>query len=113
MADPTLIVVDVQQAFDAPAWGPRNNPAAEARVVDLLGAWRSAAAPLVHVRHQSQHAEGLFRGERFAYKPEAEPHNGEFEIVKGVNSAFIGTNLEQLLRDAGAETVVIAGLTTD
>ena len=34
-------------------------------------------------------------------------------ITKDVNSAFIGTDLEERLRDAEVETVAIAGLTTD
>jgi nicotinamidase-related amidase len=34
-------------------------------------------------------------------------------IVKRVNSAFIGTDLEQRLRAAGIRTLVIAGATTN
>jgi len=34
-------------------------------------------------------------------------------IVKRVNSAFIGTDLERRLRDAGITTVVICGATTN
>jgi nicotinamidase-related amidase len=41
------------------------------------------------------------------------PATGETIIKKNVNSAFIGTSLEQMLRDAGIKTLVIAGLTTD
>jgi nicotinamidase-related amidase len=110
---PTLVVIDVQRAFDEPGWGERNNPEAEQRVAGLLAAWRGAAAPLIHVRHESASPEGLFRGARFAYKPEAEPNDGEPELVKHVHSAFIGTDLERRLRDAGSETIVVAGLTTD
>jgi len=112
---PTLLVIDVQRAFDDPSWPERNNPDAEARVADLLAAWREEGAPLVHVRHESAEPEGLFRRgtDSFEFKPEASPLPGEQVVEKLVNSAFIGTDLEQRLRDAGAETVVIAGLTTD
>src|SRR5262249_55580341 len=51
--------------------------------------------------------------EGFEFKPEAQPAGGEPVIEKSVNSAFIGTDLEQRLRDAGAEQVVVAGITTD
>ncbi|HEX4372535.1 MAG TPA: isochorismatase family protein, partial [Puia sp.] len=41
------------------------------------------------------------------------PNNGEPIIKKNVNSAFIGTNLQQQLDDAGINKLVIVGLTTD
>jgi nicotinamidase-related amidase len=115
MPQPTLLVIDVQRAFDDPFWPERNNPDAEAHVAELLAAWRAAGAPVVHARHESLEAEGLFRRgtPSFEFKPEAEPLPGEPVVEKTVNSAFIGTDLERMLRDAGAETVVIAGLTTD
>jgi isochorismate hydrolase len=34
-------------------------------------------------------------------------------FYKHVNSSFVGTDLEQRLRDAGIDSVVIAGLATD
>lgn len=112
---PTLIVIDVQRAFEDPAWGERNNRQAEARVAQALAAWRSAGAPIVHVRHRSAAPDGLFKegSEAFEFMPEASPEDGESVITKDVNSAFIGTDLEQRLRSAGVETVAIAGLTTD
>ena len=115
MPRPTLLLIDVQRAFDDPVWGERNNPEAEQRIADLLAAWREADAPRIHVRHRSAGDEdgALFRGETFAFKPEAEPEPGEPALEKDVNSAFIGTDLEERLRAAGATTVVIAGLTTD
>jgi nicotinamidase-related amidase len=112
---PTLLVIDVQRAWDDPSWPERNNPDAEARVVDLLAAWRDAGAPIVHIRHESAEPDGLFRRgtDSFEFKPEAAPRPGEPVVEKLVNSGFIGTDLEERLRAAGAETVVIAGLTTD
>lgn len=112
---PTLLVIDVQRAFDDPAWGERNNPGAESRVGELLGAWRAAGGPVVHVRHESASPAGLFRRDSpaFEFKPEAQPLPGEPVVDKQVNSAFIGTDLEERLRDAGATAVVVVGLTTD
>jgi nicotinamidase-related amidase len=109
---PTLIVIDVQRAFDDPSWGPRNNPQAEARVADALTAWRAAGAPVIHVRHSSS---GLFDpdSETFAFKDEAVPEEDEPVVTKHVNSAFIGTDLEARLRQSGVEAVALVGLTTD
>jgi nicotinamidase-related amidase len=110
-----LVVVDMQRAFDDPAWGRRHNADAEQRVGELLAAWRDAQAPIVHVRHTSRVREGLFRPGTPAheFKPEAAPVEGEPIIDKNVHSAFIATDLEWQLRAGGATGVVIAGITTD
>lgn len=46
------------------------------------------------------------------FKDSVKPIEGEVVIQKKVNSAFIGTNLEEYLRANGIEKVVIVGLTT-
>lgn len=113
--DTVLILIDVQQAFDDPRWGQRNNPQAETRIARLLAAWRAARRPLIHVLHRSLRAGSLFHpdGPGFPLKPEAQALAGETVIHKDVNSGFIGTDLEQRLRALGATTLVIAGITTD
>ncbi len=115
MSAPALLVIDVQRAFDLPAWGPRNNPEAEERVAEALAGWRAHDLPVVHVRHESTGPEGRFvPGTPAAeFKPEALPRPGEPVITKHVNSAFIGTDLEARLRDAGIDAVALVGLTTD
>jgi nicotinamidase-related amidase len=113
MTRPTLLIIDVQRAFDDPSWADRNNPEAEGRLKELLAAWRNANAPVIHVRHRSTEPEGLFKDGGFEFKPEAAPADGEPVLEKTVNNAFVGTDLEQRLRAAGTQTVVVAGLTTD
>lgn len=114
-AKAALIVVDVQNGFDVPGWGARNNPDAEAKVALLLAHWRHTGRPIHHVHHHSKTADGKFRpGTHGAtVKVEAAPMVGEPVYIKQVNSAFIGTRLEQDLREAGVGTVVVAGLTTN
>lgn len=112
--DTHLILVDVQLAIDDPKWAPRNNHEAEARIAELLAAWREAAAPIVHVRHDSTDPTSPYRPGQAgnAFKSCAMPCNGEAVIAKQTNSAFIGTALESLLEAAGATTLVIAGVLT-
>lgn len=114
-ANAALIVIDVQQGFLDPRWGRRNNPQAEANIAALLAAWRAANRPLFHVQHGSRSAQGAFYPGTpgHAFKPEAMPLPGETVVGKDVNSAFIGTDLEEKLRAGGIDTVVLCGLTTD
>ena len=114
---PALIVVDVQRAFDQweAAGKRRNNPQAIARIVDLLRAFRDHDAPIFHIRHQGTHPKSSFLpdGTGYPVKDEAREIAGEPVIVKRVNSAFIGTDLEDRLHAADIKTLVICGATTN
>ena len=109
------MVIDVQQGLDDPRIGERNNPGAEARIAELLAAWRATGRPVIHVQHLSLEPDSPLREELpgNAIKPEALPAAGEPVFKKHVNSAFIGTGLEAHLRGNGIEELVLAGLTTD
>jgi nicotinamidase-related amidase len=113
--DTALIVIDMQRGFDDPCWGARNNPAAELRVASLLQHWREAAAPIMHVHHCSSSPEGCFRAGTAGIEPKSQalPRDGECVYRKSVNSAFIGTTLENDLRRRGIASLVIVGLTTN
>jgi nicotinamidase-related amidase len=112
-----LIVVDVQRASDEweAAGKRRNNPHAVARIADLLKTFRDRGAPVFHIRHEGTRANSSFLpdGTGYAVKDEAREIAGEPVIVKRVNSAFIGTDLESRLRTAAITTLVICGATTN
>ncbi len=112
-----LVVIDVQRGFDLleASGRHRNNPGALARIAELLAAFRAAGAPVFHIRHEGTDPASLFLpgSPGWPVRDEAREIEGEPVIVKRVNSAFIGTDLEARLRDAGATTVVICGATTN
>jgi nicotinamidase-related amidase len=112
-----LIVVDVQRAFDEweAAGKRRNNPVAVARIAELLAAFRESGTPIFHIRHESTRPDSSFAPGRPGgeVKDEAREMTDEPVIVKRVNSAFIGTDLEARLREAGVKTLVICGATTN
>ncbi len=110
-----LVVIDVQQGFDDPSWGARNNPDAELRVASLLQHWREGLGPVIHVHHCSVSPVGCFRPGTPGIEPkiQALPRDGEIIYQKNVNSAFIGTTLEADLRQRRIECLVVVGLTTN
>ena len=110
-----LLVIDVQEGIDDPRHGQRNNPGAEANIARLLAAWRAAGRPVVHIRHDSVDPESVLRPglPGNAIKREVAPLPGETVFAKHVNSAFIGTPLEQHLREHGIDALVVTGHTTD
>lgn len=114
-SDAVLLLIDVQQGFDEPNyWGPRNNPGAEHNMARLLAAWRASGRPVYHVQHLSVLPQSPLHPDKpgVAHKPEVAPRPGEPLIQKQANSAFVGTDLEQQLRDNNYDTLVIVGLTT-
>jgi nicotinamidase-related amidase len=109
----TLIVIDVQMAFveDRDAGYPWANPEADARIGDLIGAFRAAGLPVIHVHHCEMIEGSEFHPDATGYKPQpcATPLTGEAVFVKERSSAFAGTGLEPHLRVAGLSDLVIAG----
>lgn len=114
---PALILIDIQKGFDDIAYwgGQRNNPDAEKNAAELLKIWRENQLPIFHIQHCSSNPNSLLNalhpGNEF--KEMVKPNIGEPVIKKNVNSAFIGTNLKQLLDEQKINTLVIVGLTTD
>lgn len=107
-----LILIDIQTGFDAPSWGPRNAPDAEANAGRLLTHARTENWEVIHIRHASRETGSPLSGEGLTFKAEVTPLAGEFIFEKSVNSAFIGTGLEAHLRQTGCTDLVICGLTT-
>jgi nicotinamidase-related amidase len=113
--DAALLVIDLQRAIDHPSWGERNNPQAERNIAALLRVWRATHRPIYHIAHDSGEPASHYHpgqpGNEF--KPESQPLPGEAVIRKRTNSAFIGTDLESRLRQAGRRVLVVTGVITN
>ena len=111
-----LVLIDVQKGTSDPVWGNRNNPGAEKLMKNVLDNFRNRGLPVIHVRQEdSKDPESLFRKGKstFDFKDEVRPEEGETIITKNASNAFIGTNLEELLRKLDNPLVFYAGLLTD
>lgn len=115
MALPTLIIIDMQRGMLEPAAGVRNNPDAPSRIAELLQAWRSARAPVVHVRHISRSPSSPFApGQPGAqFQPALQPLPQEHVVEKNVPDAFINSALERWLRVRDLDSLVIVGVSTN
>ena len=112
---PCLIIIDMQKGMANPAVGERNNPGAEKNIADLLGAWRGASAPVVHVRHISRTATSPFAPGQAGveFQDALLPLAHEHVVEKNVTDAFINTTLERWLRVRGLDEVVLVGVSTN
>jgi len=114
---PVLICIDIQMGFQFEEhWGGnRNNKNAEEVCGKLINKWRQEGLEIVHVRHASLEPNSLLREDAagFEFHPLAMPQGDELIITKNVNSAFIGTDLQEVLEEKGHQTLIICGLTTD
>ena len=108
-----LVLIDIQTGFDAPVWGARNNPDAEAKAGALLAHWRASGAPIVHIRHVSREPGSPLGPDAggTAFKAEVAPLPGETVLEKSVNSAFIGTGLEDVKQLLGHSSIVLTSNT--
>ena len=77
--------------------------------------WRELNLPVFHAQHSSQNPASPLHATSpgFAIKDEVKPAPEEPVLVKNVNSAFIGTDLKERLDQAGINTLVVVGLTTN
>jgi len=110
-----LLLIDCQRGFNDSFWGQRNNPQFEKNAQAVLAHWRANGGKIIHVRHASMEPNSPLRAELpgFAFFDWAKPEQNEREIIKNVNSCFIGTDLEQVLRIEGYQKLVVLGLTTN
>ena len=115
--NPALIIIDVQKAFlekDYPGI-KRNNTNAELVCGNILNKWRKNDLNVIHVRHSSTNPESKLHKTKpgFEFNDHVKPKNNEIVLTKNVNSAFIGTGLDEILKNLNINTLVIVGMTTN
>jgi nicotinamidase-related amidase len=115
--NPALLLIDIQKAFldkDYPG-GKRNNHDAELICGKILEKWRELDLNVIHVRHSSINPDSKLHKSKpgFEFNNFVKPKEGEIILTKKVNSAFIGTGLDEILKDLNINTLVIVGMTTN
>ena len=111
-----LLVIDVQEAMFAPGQQPPvfRPEATVANIAALLAKARTAGARVIYIQHHDQIDLALQPGQPgFAIRAAIAPEPGETTIVKRICDTFTGTNLEQVLCEAGIERLVTCGIQSD
>ncbi|MDI9632687.1 MAG: isochorismatase family cysteine hydrolase [Methanolinea sp.] len=130
MVLPALLVIDMQNDFVREG-SPLRIAGAQAivpRVREVLGAFRERQFPVIHVLrvHRGDGSDvEIFRRELFSKHPfavrgswgaavidELQPAPGEYTIEKTRMSAFLGTDLDLLLRSLGVTCIFVTGIQT-
>lgn len=113
MTQTALILIDIQNDYFDGGLKPLGGMnASAANAARLLNSAREQNLPIYHIRHIAGTAEAPF------FRPDTEgseihrtvlPGPGEAVLKKNRPNAFIGTGLENALREAGIEHVTICG----
>ncbi|TXS41056.1 cysteine hydrolase [Streptomyces sp. uw30] len=113
LASSTLVLVDYQNTYtrgvmELDGWQPALEAAS-----DLLARARVAGAKVIHVQHDGGEGSPYDIGAEIGrIHPSVAPVDGEPVVVKQAPDAFHGTDLGQLVDEAGHETVIVAGFMT-
>jgi nicotinamidase-related amidase len=123
---PALLVIDMQRFFleeETVAFLPAGK-AVLPRVVDLVQAFREKRRPVIFTRHVDRPRDtggAMYRWWGHLMKagdpmtglhPDLVPGPGEFTLPKEQYNAFLGTDLESVLRETGSTCVVVTGVMT-
>ena len=111
-----LVVVDIQNDYFPGGANPLDGPEAAAEQArTLLDAFRASGEPVMHVRHVWDAPDALY------LRPETpggeihqavSPEPGETVVEKAFPNAFLETSLDQSLKDAGVNELVVCGMMT-
>jgi nicotinamidase-related amidase len=116
MPDTALLVIDIQNDyFPGGAMELEGAEAAGAKALEAIRRFRERKLPVIHVRHLSVRPGATFfvPGTRGAeIHPLVQPLAGEAVVEKNFPNSFRGTALEKLLKDAGIQNLVVAGMMT-
>jgi nicotinamidase-related amidase len=111
-----LLLIDIQRDyFPGGAYPLVGSDRAADAAAGALCRFREGSEPVVHVQHVWDEPEATFMRPGtpgVEHDPRVAPSGGEAVIVKDHPNAFIGTDLEQRLRNDGIDQLVVAGMMT-
>lgn len=110
-ADSVLVIIDAQNEYATGKLAVCDVEASRKVNASLLKKYRDAAAPIVHVVHETPAGAPLFtQGTPLADEmDELKPRGDEVVVTKNFPSSFTGTNLKEQLTKIGRNKLVLTG----
>lgn len=115
--DSTLVIIDAQNEYADGLLRTEGVGATRAAIAALLGRYRAAGAPVVHVVHETPDGAPVFTpgtalaAEFDELRPRKSDLDSETEsvVVKKFPGSFTGTQLQEILEKTGRKKVVLTG----
>jgi nicotinamidase-related amidase len=110
----TLLIIDIQRDYFPGGAYPLVEPEAAAEAARrVLDSFRDAGEPVIHMKHVSDEPDSEFMRpgtEGIEIHPTVEPAHGELVLEKASPNSFVGTRLEEELREGEPSQLVLAGM---
>lgn len=108
---PTLLVIDVQNYVLDNYPGYKESVEKRAKVMnDAIALFREKKLPLVIVYHEDKQEGPRPGSKEFEFHPAIDVKETDVRVVKNYPNAFNKTDLADILRKDGSDTVIIVGL---
>ncbi|RON88496.1 cysteine hydrolase family protein [Pseudomonas fluorescens] len=109
-----LVVIDFQNEYFSGRMPIPDGAAALARTRELITFADSHKIPVYHVQHVAPAGSPVFAidGQTVKFHPDMQPRPQDVVLQKSTVSVFASTDLDQQLKKAGIQTLIISGLMT-
>lgn len=109
-----LVVIDFQNEYFSGRMPIPDGAAALAKTHELITFADSHKIPVYHVQHVAPAGSPVFAidGQTVKFHPDMQPRPQDVVLQKSTVSVFASTDLDQQLKKAGIQTLIISGLMT-
>jgi len=109
-----LVVIDFQNEYFSGKMPIPEGAAALAKTRELITFADSHKIPVYHVQHVAPAGSPVFAidGQTVKFHPDIQPRPQDVVLQKSTVSVFASTDLDQQLKNAGIQTLIISGLMT-
>jgi len=106
---PVLLVIDVQNIW-MPMMAEEDVETAPQKINELIALFREYKYPVIRVYHSDLTHGPEPDTEPFEFPATVDVTDSDHKVIKNFSSSFTKTDLEQILRDGGHNTVFLCGL---